>query len=227
MKKFPITIVDNFYENPDLVRDYALSLDYNSSIDGRWPGTRTEHLGLINRNFFQTFTNKLFSLFFDFEKTDLDWQVETSFQKISPFGKNRDNILNDGWIHHDSYHFSGIIYLNPDDSLYSGTNIYRLKSGESADCPQKTKFLHYSGSKNFDEKEYELEKQYNNDKFEETVVIKNVYNRLVLFEGGVYHGVPTYYTESGESRLTQVFFVNELISSSMFPIVRSKLSNDH
>lgn len=35
MKKFPVTVIDNFYENPDLVRNFALSLPYYMSSDGR------------------------------------------------------------------------------------------------------------------------------------------------------------------------------------------------
>jgi len=225
MKYFPVTIVDNFYENPDLIREFALSLEYHRSDDGRWPGSRTSLISMLNRSFFNTFTNKLFSLFFDFNHNDLDWNIDTNFQKINKFSSDINDIKNSGWIHSDEGLFSGIVYLNPDDCFYSGTSIYKLKSGEVDNCQQKTKYLHYTHSKEFDENEYKIEKEYNNGKYVETIRIENVYNRLVIFEGGVHHGVPTFYSENDEPRLTQVFFVNNLSTSSDFPIIRSRLSN--
>jgi hypothetical protein len=224
MKYFPVTIVDNFYENPDLIRKYALSLEYHQS-DGRWPGFRSSLISEINRSFFDTFSNKLFSLFFDFKHNDLEWSVDTNFQKINKFSSDINDIKNSGWIHADKGLFSGIVYLNPDDYLYSGTSIYKLKPGEVHDCPQKTRYLHYTNSKEFDEYESKIEKEYNNSKYIESIRIENVYNRLVIFESGVYHGVPTFYSESDEPRLTQVFFVQNLNTTSDFPIIRSKLSN--
>ena len=59
MKQFPVTIIDNFYKNPDLVRDFALSLDYHSAfnrseVTGRefiFPGTRSNFLFEISHTF--------------------------------------------------------------------------------------------------------------------------------------------------------------------------------
>ena len=108
--------------------------------------------------------------------------------------------------------------------MCSSDLIYTLKSGESDDCPQKTKFLHHLGSENFNESEYEAEKKFNNNKFTESIRVENVYNRIIMFEGGVYHGVPSYYSDNNEPRLTQVFFVKNLNSSVFSPIIRSRLS---
>jgi len=227
MNKFPVTIIDNFYENPDLVRNFALSLPYHDPPIGQYPGSRTGLLSVENDYFFRVFTHKLFSLFFDFETTKLMWSVETNFQKINSFSSNGNDIKNSGWIHSDNDTvFSGIIYLNPNPKPGWGTSIYKLKSKEIDNCIQKTKFLHYSKSEDFDQKEHEIEKKFNNDKFVETIRVENVYNRLLLFEGGVYHGVPTYYSEDEDPRLTQVFFVYSLNTSSQFPIVRSRTSFD-
>ena len=38
----PTMVVDNFYEEPDQVRDYALSLEYFKGDRGSWPGVRTK-----------------------------------------------------------------------------------------------------------------------------------------------------------------------------------------
>ena len=221
MKKFPITIVDNFYETPNLVRNFALSCDWTKT-DGAWPGQRTQQLSVIDSDFFNLFSSKLISLFYDFDKSAVEWSIDTSFQKVSCFSSKKGDIKNDGWIHADNCIFSGVIYLNPNPKPGWGTSIYSLKPGEEKELQQELKFDHYLG-KEIDEKEYELQKRNNNDKFVETVRINNVYNRLILFEGGEYHGVPTFYSDESEERLTQVFFVNALNSQDPYPIVRSKL----
>jgi len=221
MKKFPITIVDNFYETPNLVRNFALSCDWTKT-DGAWPGQRTQQLSVIDSDFFNLFSSKLISLFYDFDKSAVEWSIDTSFQKVSCFSSKKEDIKNDGWIHADNCIFSGVIYLNPNPKPGWGTSIYSLKPGEEKELQQELKFDHYLG-KEIDEKEYELQKRSNNDKFVETVRINNVYNRLILFEGGEYHGVPTFYSDESEERLTQVFFVYALNSQDPYPIVRSKL----
>ena len=71
------------------------------------------------------------------------------------------------------------------------------------------------------ESEYAKQILENNNKFEETNSIKNVYNRMILFEGGVYHGVQSLYS-SLEPRLTQVFFVYK-VGGARYPVVRSKV----
>ena len=224
MRKFPVTILDNFYENPDLVRQFALSLDSFTDSAGRWPGKRTLPLHEVNQSFFNTFCNKLFNLFYDLDYHNLNYRVSTTFQTISNYSENPISNLNTGWIHSDDeYIFSGVIYLNPNPSEHAGTNIYNKIDGENNGLTQSEKFKLYLGKEPVNESEYTDQVLENNNKFEETVSIKNVYNRMILFEGGVYHGVPSYYSSSSELRLTQVFFVHR-VAGARYPIVRSKVA---
>jgi hypothetical protein len=224
MKKFPVTIFDNFYENPDLVRDYALSLDYKPSEGGNWPGVRTKDLGLLNQRFFKMFVDKILSLFFDLENSAIEWEVDTYFQKVNSFSSNKFDIKNDGWIHADlDSTVSGVIYLNPYPKPNWGTSIYKLKPNEEYNQYQDSKLLHYSNSKDFNELEYANEKRCSNNKFIESIRVENLYNRLILFEGNEFHGVPSFYSDGNDPRLTQVFFITKINSSSQFPIIRSKL----
>ena len=50
IKKFHNICIDNFFSNPDLIRKYALSLEYHRSKDGSWPGERSNTLNIINEN---------------------------------------------------------------------------------------------------------------------------------------------------------------------------------
>ena len=220
MKKFPVTIVDNFYENPELVRDFALSQKFYPS-DGAYPGERSEGIHNLNQDFFQNFCEKLFSLFYDLETAELSWNVETTFQKIGKLSNDRNSKLNAGWIHSDSSIFSGVIYLSKNST---GTSIYYPKDADSGMTCQDQKHLFYSG-KTTNEDEYALAIEKNNNNFYESIRVDGKFNRLVLFEGGVYHGVPSFFGED-DFRLTQVFFVNEIASSkntANYPIIRSKV----
>lgn len=222
MRKFPVTVLDNFYENPDLVRQFALSLDYYTSPEGRWPGKRTSLLHEVNQSFFDTFCNKLFSLFYDLDYIPVNYNVSTNFQSISNYSENPDSKLNSGWIHRDIESVcSGVIYLNPNPQENTGTNIYGQIDKNIPMPPISEKFKLYKGEEPVDEFEYTQQILENNSNFEETINIKNVYNRMILFEGGVYHGVQSLYSTL-EPRLTQVFFVYK-VGGARYPVVRSKV----
>lgn len=221
MRRFPVTIIDNFYENPDLVRNWALSLKYQRDFEGRTPGKRTESLHTYPE-FFNNFCEKLFSVFYDFNHTKLEWNVSTCFQSIPKYSENPESKLNGGWIHSDGDVFSGVIYLNPDGHLYSGTSVYEKIDKNSKESNQEEKYQLYCGT-SVDEKNYAKGIAANNNQFIETIRVENRYNRLVLFEGKVPHGVPSFYSSSDEPRLTQPFFVlNMRSSSSLEPLVRVK-----
>lgn len=220
MKIFPVTVLDNFYENPDLVRQFALSLDYTTDHQGRWPGKRTASLDEVNQSFFSTFCSKLFGLFYDLDDKFINYNVITTFQSITNYSENPDSKLNGGWIHQDKCICSGVIYLNPNPQENTGTNIYN-KIDTNISLEQTEKFKLYKGKESVNEFEYTQQLLENNSNFEETISIKNVYNRMILFEGGVYHGVQSLYSSS-EPRLTQVFFVYK-VDGARYPVVRSKV----
>ena len=67
MKNFPITCYDNFYDNPDQVREFALSLDH-TKVSGFFPGSRTQPLSTFDKEstvneaelVYETFNNTTF-----------------------------------------------------------------------------------------------------------------------------------------------------------------------
>ena len=101
--KFPTICVDNFYKNPDKVREFALNLKYNSedNLTGYYPGKRTELLHKIEPEFFNKFCTKLFSIYYDF-LSPVEWTVSTSFQLIQPMGDSQQDLKNIGWFHADT-----------------------------------------------------------------------------------------------------------------------------
>jgi len=62
-KNFPVSVVDNFFSNPDKVVKFAESLTYTQS-NGFYPGKRTELIHKVNYDFFSNTIFKVLSLFF-------------------------------------------------------------------------------------------------------------------------------------------------------------------
>jgi hypothetical protein len=216
---FPTICVDNFYTNPNKIREFALSQEFSATTQIPWPGKRTRSLDMLDSFIFKNFCDKLFSLTFDFKKTNnLKYSVETYFQIMEP-AQYAD--INEGWVHLDYKTYAGVIYLTPDMGLDCGTSIYRSKNCLSGPINMNEKqdmYLNFDTSKS---KFYQQKIKENNELFEETISFKNIYNRLVAYDGFQYHGVPKFLGSDQKPRLTQVFFVHE-ISSDYFPIPASR-----
>lgn len=222
---FPTICIDNFYKNPDEIRDFALSLTYENdpTNSGRYPGKRTKPLHEIDKVFFNKFCEKIMSIYFDFSKSRVDWNIATAFQKIDMYHESRYDLRNSGWIHQDNEVLvSGVIYLNKSADLNSGTSIFKLKSGNKAKNCQtiKNKFYKSGLDENYDEEFLD-----HKNEFEETINYKNIYNRMISFDALQYHGVNSFYTGE-EPRLTQVFFVYSVETDQKMPIQKIYEIND-
>ena len=218
MLHFPAVCVDNFYSDPDSVREWALSLEYKPPPAGQWPGKRSEKLHILDSKFFNDFCCKIFSLYFDLEKIDVDWVVHTQFQLIEPYDQQPTSIKNTGWIHRDdSSVFGGVIFLTPDIDLNCGTSIFKQDKESPGNRSKIAKETFYSTG---DDKDYGNILSEHNKCFTETIEYKNVYNRLISFDSETAHKANSFYTTI--PRLTQVFFVDKVDTDSSWPIERHR-----
>jgi hypothetical protein len=220
MKNVPVTCIDNFYKDPDKIREYALSLEYFQN-NGRYPGKRSDHLSDLNPDLFNQFCTKLMGIYFDFTMCWANWDIQTYFQLIDSQHDDPLSPKNSGLIHlDDDKIIGGIIYLTPDIDASCGTSIFKTNHSinytpRHSDNDKKIISDFYKD--NIDNN-YDSMILNHNSKFKETGRFSNEYNRLVAFDSQTYHGVNSFYTKS--QRLTQVFFVNELTTNSTPPIVR-------
>ena len=212
---YPITIVDNFFDNPDDIVEVAESFKYYSPDTGNWPGTRTKQLHVLNHRLFTYFGQKIHLLFHD--TCPEGWTMQCHFQNIRPFAEGNKNR---GWVHQDiDTHFGGIVYLSKNPEPNTGTSIYKAKHGYSNQylSELKIKERHYLGE-NIPDEEYDEAFNAMMEQFTETVTVENVYNRLVLFNSKTYHGVKTF---GSQPRLTLNFFGMGM-TGKLPPIMRSR-----
>lgn len=226
MRKFPTLCIDDFYKNPDAVRQLALQQDFCYSSD-EWPGRRTRQISEIDPYFFSMFCEKLFSVYYEFCDR-VEWEVLTNFQLVPPFSEDKNSLKNMGFIHRDDYEineqnvvYAGIIYLTPNIDKNCGTSIFRFrKDAINHHIPPIKQNLYGKG----DDTDFEKYMKIERDKFEETIRFDNIYNRMVSFDSSSYHGVNSFYSDS-HPRLTQVFFVARIDSKSGYPLERSDRRN--
>ena len=185
-------IVDNFYNNPYEVRDFALSQEFN--VEGNYPGHRTKAFPTS-----------------EIEQT-IQKIIEPSVGKILDFTDSPDTgafqyttALDRSWIHADSYtNWAGVCYLTPDAPYTAGTGLFRHKETGLYKMPRNA-----DGTKN-----EALEKRLNMEaqdltKWDLVDVIGNKFNRLVLYRGDYYHQSLDYFgKDKFTGRLFQTFFFN-------------------
>jgi hypothetical protein len=205
----PTTIVDGFFDNPDKIRAYALNQKYIRDIEGRWPGLRTPSLSSVSPVVFQTICQKILSLFFT-KKQPYYFEAQAYFQIV-------DKKFESGWIHKDPYVITAIVYLSP-DSL-SGTSLYVKKDIDYNDDEHiMDKFTNYK-----DGGDTGFSRDLNNQNYIETLNIRGLYNRFVVFDSNTYHAAQDFFGDSKEeSRLTLVVFFSSITGDLETPLQRSK-----
>lgn len=205
---YPLIIFDNFYNDPDSIVEIANSVEYSPSEDGRWPGVRSKHLWEFDRDLFVYTGEKILHLFN--EELPKYWEFEMQFQKTSPFGDNQYHPKNKGWVHPDAgvTYFGGVIFLNKNPDKDTGLSVYKEKSGYSVQSQKEMeiKESYYRGEQVSDVEYIEAYEKVHSQ-YEETVSIRNVYNRMVLFNPVTLHGVQTF--GKTQDRLTLAFFCTE------------------
>ena len=208
--KYPTTIIDGFFDTPDLVKEFAINQQYAKNNEGRWPGARTDYLNVLSEKLSNETINKILphAMGRDVINNDIEIQFEAYFHLIDKFSDDPNDNVNHGFIHRDEdYHFAGIIYLNEVCDKRCGTSIYKLKN-ELEFVPQDIKaplYLHGEKVPHFDRDFTRYA-----DQFEESISVDNRFNRLVMFDSQQWHGVTNFHTGTDEPRLTLVFFVKVL-----------------
>jgi hypothetical protein len=203
----PVTIFDNFLNDPDSVRNFALETEYHRS-PGHYPGLRSDRLDVIAPELERDFSKKVIETVFDTHEADYSWKIESSFQSIPEKFK-------EGWVHDDTspdgWNIAGILYLNPSAPMNSGTSIYKTIPGfdyRYVDIKRYSNIKHkfFRGEYVSD---YDQERNYFNSLFRRTVAVENIYNRLLVYSASELHKADFFFGNNiADSRLTLMFYMN-------------------
>jgi len=173
-----LIVIDNFLPDPDKIRNFALKQTFAGA--GTHPGVRAR----FKSEPYNSFLEEQFTSIFG--KKPIHKMSSKQFQVVTSVEGPDDN-----WIHHDLEPWAGVLYLTPNAPIEYGTSLFRHKD---------TKIMY--GRDNT------IEDHLNPDEWEEMARIGNIYNRLILYNGEIYHRSTTtgFGTKLEDSRLTQVFF---------------------
>ena len=220
MNLYPVSVINDFYENPDAIRKFASAQKYTfrheeEGLDYVYPGCRTKDLYALDPSLQAMVLKKLVSVFHVSEHDVMRWAIFSSFQSVS-------EIYNKGVIHSDTNTiFAGVLYLTPNAPLDSGTSLFRKNANFNQEqyqnaCDQN--------AERFKSGKIVMDTDYHS-MFDEVVRVNNVYNSLILYEGDMFHAANQFFGRTLEdSRLTQVFFVSKIDANkaNSFPINRTK-----
>ena len=194
--RFNSLTIDNFYTNPDEVREFALKQEFK--VRGNYPGQRT--ISFLT----DSLKKKMRDILYPFAGEITYWgsdDTENNYTGSFQYTVSEDR----SWIHADSTtDWAAVCYLTPDAPLSAGTGIFRHKA---------TGWSHYD-YKRENEPGYVESAPPGNEmrdytKWEMVDRIGNVYNRLIMYRADNYHVSLDYFGQNmHDGRLFQVFFFN-------------------
>ena len=178
-----VIVIDDFLNNPDDVRAYAMEQEYNKS--GNYPGVRTGPID--NPDIVRVIGDILRP-----HGGEITEMLGNQYQWV--------NAANKSWVHVDNHNnWAGVLYLTPDAPPEGGTAFYKHKRlGVSAQFDHNKEICDEASTEGSDF-----------TKWDKTDVVANVYNRLILFRSHQFHSSMEYFGRNFEnSRLFQVFFIS-------------------
>ena len=185
-------IIDDFYSDVDVVREFALQQDF--SVTGNYPGPRTK--SFLNESVKETIENVVKPFY-----GNVTFWGDGEYTGAYQFTTSRDR----SWIHADqTTKWAAVCYLTPNAPLSAGTGLFKHKATGLTMAPRNA-----DGSYD-DELLAEVYKDAQDmTKWELVDNVANVYNRLILYRGDHFHMSMDYFGQDvNDGRLFQTFFFN-------------------
>ena len=187
-----LVVVDDFYNDPDAVRDFALGQEFNPHIESH-KGQRTE-LSFVfpgTKEFLEDSLKK--------KITKWDYGTNGVFQ----FCTSADQLV----YHVDGQKYAAVVYLTPDAPPSCGSSFWKSKNNGLMHYPKESDCDRLG--KDTEELFWEM---FNGDFYDGTNwelvdVIGNVYNRMAIWDAQLVHSATKYFGNKKEnSRLFHMFF---------------------
>jgi hypothetical protein len=174
-------IVDDFYTDPDYMRNLALSMEYKRDL--KW------YKGLRSIEPYRPEGIKeIFEIIMGEKIYNFEDHVYTGCFQICT--------AEDPQVYHfDNQNWAAMIYLTPNAPVESGTRLHRSKLNGTRDARETEINGAFSGG------------FLDSTKFEITDSAANIYNRLVIMDARCIHSAGPYFGEGmKDGRLTHLFF---------------------
>ena len=188
-------VVDNFYQDPHAVRDFALQQTFYPGEGAVGSRTKKQFLSEDLRVAFEGIVGSKIP---DHTEDGFGWHDVGINGRFQSCEAGTPSVF-----HCDSQKWAAVIYLTPDAPPQSGTSFFRHR---------ETKIFHNTqidweageGLKVFNQKTF-----IDPTPYELVDTVGNVFNRLVVFDGGLIHSGMNYFGwDIASSRLFHVFFFN-------------------
>jgi hypothetical protein len=174
-------IVDNFYKDPFAVREYALQQEYFDDPGYIGRRTRTQHfLPGVKEAFEKLIGEKI-----------------TNWESYGMNGRFQHNFAGEQLVYHcDDQKWAAMIYLTPDAPPQCGTSTY-MHRGSRVHHIKSPRIMEAFNQKTFLDK----------TPYDTVDVFGNIFNRLVIFDGGCIHAASEYFgSDLYDCRLWHMFF---------------------
>jgi len=182
--KSSIIVIDDFYKNPDPVRELGLRQDFN--VSGNYPGLRS-------KPFKSGGVKEALEFWLRRPIEEKSWNsidYNGAFQYAT-----KDAVT---WIHCDKFNeFAAVVFLSPNPSPHTGVAFYQHKeTGDYRWNDETGSMLDNKGSAW--------------DEWEVADRVENRYNRCVIFDSQLFHAAEGYFGDNLENaRLFQTYFFDQ------------------
>jgi len=202
-----VKIVDNFYKNPDIVREEALKAQYFDESP--------DVTGLRSNPFFEKRIRERIKRKFKMEMWDFPRERDfeslnhaRAFANGSFFLAHEDEQV---CVHADepNEYYVVLIYLNPTTPKWTGTSFFRHKSSGWTHAPTK-RDADKVGLSHYRAREFAEDDGLIRLFWEEILRVDAKYNRAVCYKGGQYHSATQHYgmpskEDRNDTRIYQLF----------------------
>jgi glycosyltransferase involved in cell wall biosynthesis len=173
-------IVDNFYENPDSIRQHALTMEFKEDLR-YYKGVRT------TTHFHPSGIKEAFESIMGQKLTSFDGGINGCFQITTA----KDPQV----YHYDNQTWAAMIYLTPNAPIESGTRLHRSKINGARHSSESHIDVAFTGG------------FLDSTKFDTVDSAANIYNRLVIMDARCIHSAGQYFGQNlNDGRLVHLFF---------------------
>jgi len=174
-------VVDDFYDDPYAVREYALRQEFSPNID-YYKGNRT-----IDQHFVPGTKREIENIM---GKRISEWESHGMCGRFQ-YCTSQDSLV----YHVDGQRWAAMLYLTPDAPYQCGTSFYasKLTGARHESHPNSMESFNHGF--------------YDKTKFELVDTVGNVFNRIMIFDAKCIHAASEYFgTDKEDSRLFHIFF---------------------